>query len=114
MVRVGLIGFGLGGYAFHAPMIRGVAGMELACVLERHTNNAKERYPEVRIARNLDELLSDKSINLVVVTTPNDTHYSYAKACLEAGRHVVVDKPMTPTMAEAEELVRLAAERLYE
>lgn len=111
MVRVGLIGFGLAGYAFHAPMIRGVEGMELACVLERHTNNAKARYPEVRIARNLDEMLSDKSINLAVVATPNDTHYSYAKACLEAGRHVVVDKPMTPTMAEAEELVSLATAR---
>jgi predicted dehydrogenase len=111
MVRVGLIGFGLAGYAFHAPMIRGVKGMELACVLERHTDNAKARYPEVRIARNLDEMLADKSINLLVVATPNDTHYSYAKAGLEAGRHVVVDKPMTPTMAEAEELVQLAAER---
>ena len=111
MVRVGLIGFGLAGYAFHAPMIRGVEGMELACVLERHTDNAKARYPEVRTARNLDEMLSDKSINLVVVATPNDTHYSYAKASIEAGRHVVVDKPMTPTMREAEELVRLAAAR---
>src|SRR5207302_35252 len=90
-------------------MIRGVKGMDLACVLERKTNNAKTRYPEVRIARTLDEMLSDKSINLVVVATPNDTHYSYAKASLEAGRHVVVDKPLTPTMAEAEELVRLAA-----
>ena len=111
MIRVGLIGFGLAGQAFHAPMIRGVKGMELACVLERKTNNAKTRYPEVRIARTLDEMLSDKSINLVVVATPNDTHYSYTKASLEAGRHVVVDKPLTPTMAEAEELVRLAADR---
>lgn len=111
MVRVGLIGFGLAGYAFHAPMIRGVQGVELACVLERRTNNAQARYPEVRIARNLDEMFADQSINLVVVATPNDTHYSYAKASLEAGRHVVVDKPMTPTMAEAEELVRLAAQR---
>ena len=92
-------------------MIRGVKGMELACVLERHTNNAKQRYPDVRIARNLDELLSDKAINLVVVATPNDSHYSYAKAILEADRHVVVDKPLTPTMKEAEELVRLAARR---
>ena len=111
MVRVGLIGFGLAGQAFHAPMIRGVKGMELACVLERHTNNAKQRYPNVRIARSLDELLSDKSINLVVVATPNDSHYSYAKAILEADRHIVVDKPLTPTMKEAEELVRLAAQR---
>src|ERR1700758_5757134 len=56
-------------------------------------------------------MLSDKSINLVVVATPNDTHFSNTKASLEAGRHVVVDKPLTPTMAEAEELVRLAAGR---
>ena len=108
MVRVGLIGFGLAGQAFHAPVIRGVPGMELACILERHTDNAKARYPEVRIARTLPEMLSDKSIGLIVVATPNDSHFSYTKECLEAGRDVVIDKPMTPTMAEAEELVDLA------
>jgi scyllo-inositol 2-dehydrogenase (NADP+) len=111
MVRVGLIGFGLAGQAFHAPVIRGVQGMELACILERHGSNAQKKYPEVRVARTLDEMLSDKSISLVVVATPNDSHYSYTKACLEAGRHVVVDKPFTPTMAEAEQLVLLAAQR---
>ena len=111
MVRVGLIGFGLAGQAFHAPVIRGVKGMELACILERHGSKSKERYPQVRVARTLDELLSDKTINLIVVATPNDSHFSYAKACLEADRHVVVDKPFTPTLAEATELVRLAADR---
>jgi scyllo-inositol 2-dehydrogenase (NADP+) len=111
MVRVGLIGFGLAGQAFHAPMIRGVKGMELACILERRGSHAHERYPDVRVARHLDEMLSDSTITLCVVATPNDSHFSYAKACLEAGRHVVVDKPLTPTMAEAEQLVRLAAER---
>jgi predicted dehydrogenase len=111
MVRVGLIGFGLAGQAFHAPIIRGVEGLQLACVLERHTSNAQKRYPEVRIARTLDEMLSDQSIQLVAVATPNDTHFSYTKACLEAGRDVLLDKPMTPTMAEAEELVRIAKER---
>jgi scyllo-inositol 2-dehydrogenase (NADP+) len=111
MVRVGLIGFGLAGQAFHAPVIRGVQGMELACILERHTNRAQERYPEVRVARTLDEMLSDKTIGLLVVATPNDSHFSYTKACLEAGRDVVVDKPLTPTLKEAEQLVRLAAER---
>lgn len=110
MVRVGLIGFGLAGQAFHAPVIRGVKGMELACILERHGSKSTERYPEVRVARTLEEMLSDKTIGLCVVATPNDSHYSYTKACLEAGRDVVVDKPFTPTMAEAEELVRLAAE----
>jgi predicted dehydrogenase len=111
MVRVGLIGFGLAGQAFHAPVIRGVPGMDLACILERHGSKAKERYPEVRVARTLDEMLSDKTIGLCVVATPNDSHFSYTKACLEAGRDVVVDKPFTPTFAEAEELVRLAADR---
>src|ERR1700747_3171137 len=111
MVRVGLIGFGLAGQAFHAPVIRGVPGMELACIVERHRSNDAKRYPEVRIARSLDEMLSDKSIGLCVVATPNDSHFSYTKACLEAGRDVVVDKPFTPTMREAEELVRLATDR---
>jgi predicted dehydrogenase len=111
MVRVGLIGFGLAGQAFHAPIIRGVEGMELACILERNTNNAKQKYPEVRVARTLDEMLSDKTIGLVAVATPNDSHFSYTKASLEAGRDVVVDKPFTPTMKEAEQLVKLAAER---
>jgi scyllo-inositol 2-dehydrogenase (NADP+) len=111
MVRVGVIGFGLAGQAFHAPVIRGVEGMELACILERHSSKSKPRYPNVRVARNLEEMLSDKSLDLCVVATPNDSHFSYTKACLEAGRHVVVDKPFTPTMAEAEELVRIAAKR---
>jgi scyllo-inositol 2-dehydrogenase (NADP+) len=111
MVRVGLIGFGLAGQAFHAPVIRGVNGMELACILERHGSKAQQKYPEVRVARDLDELLSDKTIGLIVVATPNNSHFSYTKACLEADRDVVVDKPFTPTLAEAEQLVRLAAQR---
>jgi len=111
MVRVGLIGFGLAGQAFHAPVIRGVKGMELACILERHGSNAEKKYPEVRVARTLDEMLSDETIDLCVVATPNDSHFSYTKACLDAGRHVVVDKPLTPTLVEAEKLVRLASKR---
>lgn len=111
MVRVGLIGFGMAGQSFHAPVINGVPGMELACILERRGNNAKEKYPDVRVARTLDELLADKEIQLCVIATPNDSHYEYARACLLAGRDVVVDKPFAPTLFESEELVRLAAER---
>jgi scyllo-inositol 2-dehydrogenase (NADP+) len=110
MVRVGLIGFGLAGQAFHAPVIRGVPGMELACILERRGTRAREKYPEVRVAGTLDDLLADKEIQLCVVATPNDSHFEYARACLLAGRDVVVDKPFAPTLAESEELVRLAAE----
>src|SRR5207237_3059752 len=82
---------------------------ELACIVERHGSLARETYPKVRVARSLDELLSDKTIGLCVVATPNESHFDLTKACLLAGRDVVVDKPFTPTMAEAETLVQLAA-----
>jgi scyllo-inositol 2-dehydrogenase (NADP+) len=111
MVRVGLIGFGMAGQAFHAPVIEGVAGMELACILERRGTRAQEKYPGARVARSLDELLADQQIQLCVIATPNDSHFELARACLLAGRDVVVDKPFAPTLAEAEELARLAAER---
>jgi len=107
MVRVGLIGFGMAGQAFHARVIRGVPGMELACILERRGTRAHEKYPGVRVARTLEELLADKEIQLCVIATPNDSHFELAKACLSADRDVVVDKPFTPTLKESEELVRL-------
>ena len=110
MVRVGIIGFGLAGQAFHAPMIRGVPGMELACIVERRGTRAQEKYPDVRVARTVEEMLADKEIQLCVVATPNDSHFELARACLIAGRDVVVDKPFAPTLRESEELVRLAAE----
>jgi scyllo-inositol 2-dehydrogenase (NADP+) len=111
MVRVGLIGFGLAGQAFHAAVIRGVDGMELACILERRGTRAQERYPEVRVARTMEELLEDKEIKLCVIATPNDSHFELARKSLLAGRDVVVDKPFAPTLAESQELVRLAGER---
>jgi scyllo-inositol 2-dehydrogenase (NADP+) len=111
MVRVGLIGFGLAGQAFHAPVIMAVPGLELACIVERSGARAREKYPDVRAVRTLEELLAEKEIQLCVIATPNDSHFELAKACLLAGRDVVVDKPFAPTLRESEELVRLAAER---
>jgi predicted dehydrogenase len=111
MVRVGLIGFGLAGQAFHAPVIRAVPGMELACIVERSGTRAREKYPDVRVARTVEELLADEEIQLCVVATPNDSHFELARACLLAGRDVVVDKPFAPTLRESDELVRLAADR---
>ena len=111
MVRVGLIGFGLAGQAFHAPVIRAVPGLELAGIVERSGTRAREKYPEMRVVRTIEELLADKEIQLCVVATPNDSHFELARACLLAGRDVVVDKPFAPTLRESEELVRLAADR---
>jgi predicted dehydrogenase len=111
MVDVGLIGFGLAGRAFHAPVIRAVPGLRLAAILQRSGNEAAQLYPDVHTVRSLEELLAMRDIRLVVIATPNDTHYSLARQCLEAGRDVVVDKPFAPTLKEAVELVQLAQER---
>src|SRR5580700_10746537 len=108
MIDVGLIGFGLAGRAFHAQVIRAVPGLHLAAILQRSGDEAAEKYPDVRIVRSLDELLDIKEIQLVVVATPNDTHYPIARECLAAGRDVVVDKPFATTSEEANSLVQLA------
>jgi predicted dehydrogenase len=108
MIEVGLVGFGLAGRAFHAPVIRAVPGLHLAAIVQRSGTEAAEKYPDVRIVRSLEELLSIPRIRLVVIATPNDTHYPFARKCLEAGRDVIVDKPFTTTLEEAVTLVQLA------
>jgi scyllo-inositol 2-dehydrogenase (NADP+) len=111
MIRVGLIGFGLGGRVFHAPLLSSVEGMELDAVLERAGNKAAERYPGIATYRTLEELLGDASLTLIVVTTPNGTHFELARQALRAGKSVVVDKPMAVTSAEIAELIALAREK---
>ncbi|MGB2623333.1 MAG: oxidoreductase [Candidatus Acidiferrum sp.] len=108
MIDVGLIGFGLAGRSFHAPVIRAVEGLRLAAILQRNGNEAAAQYPGVRIVRTLVELLADANIRLVVIATPNDSHYSFAHRCLAADRDVLVDKPFTTTLEKADSLVRFA------
>ncbi len=111
MIRVGLIGFGLGGRVFHAPLISSVEGMELAAVLERTTGKAAARYPGIVTHRSLDAMLADASLDLFVVSTPNGTHFDLARQILQAGRNVVVDKPVAATSPEIAALIRLAANK---
>ena len=107
MIRVGVVGFGLAGRVFHAPLVSSVEGLELAAVMERTSNHAAERYPGIKICRTLEELLKE-SIDLVVVATPSGTHYEVARRVLEAGKPVVVDKPMCTTSEQIAELMQLA------
>jgi len=108
MIDAGLIGFGLGGRAFHAPFLAGVPGLRLAAVLQRHGSEAAEIYPGVKIVRTLEDLVTISSIRLIAISTPNDTHAPLTRACLEAGRDVVLDKPFATTLAEARGLAALA------
>lgn len=108
MIDVGLIGFGFAGRVFHAPIISAVSGLRLRAILQRSGNDASNFYPEAHIVRSMDELLAIDGLRLIVIATPNGSHYPLARQCLLAGRDVVVDKPFTTTFAEAAELVELA------
>ena len=109
MIRVGILGFGMGGRVFHGPLVSSVDGLEFAAVLERATARAVVRYPGVKTFRSLDEMLADSSLGLFVVTTPSGTHFDVARQILEAGRPVVVDKPMSVSAAQIAQLIRLAS-----
>jgi predicted dehydrogenase len=108
MIRVGLVGFGMAGRVFHAPLISSVEGLELAAVLERNSDNAAQRYPGITTYRSLEAMLADASLGLFVVATPNGTHFEIARQILEAGKSVVVDKPTAITSSEIAQLMELA------
>ena len=107
-IAVGLIGYGIAGAVFHAPLIRACPQLRLAAVATSRTEQV-EALGGVRAVATVGELLSDPEIQLVVVASPSDTHFELAAAALAAGKHVVVDKPFTLTAAEADELIHRAA-----
>lgn len=110
IINTGIIGFGLSGRVFHAPFIHSHPGFHLIKINERHHHHSKEIYPYVKVVRDHKELLADRSIDLIIVATPNIYHYPMSRECLLAGKHVVIEKPFTPSSGEAEELIRLSGE----
>jgi scyllo-inositol 2-dehydrogenase (NADP+) len=111
MIRVGLVGFGMAGRVFHAPLISSVEGLQLAAVVERHSNHAAERYAGIPTYRSLDEMLADASLNVIVVATPSGSHFEVARQVIDAGKNVVVDKPVAVRSTEIAELIALANKR---
>lgn len=101
----------MSGVVFHAPFIDVNAKFNLYGVLERTENEAEKRYPAIKTFRSLEDLLADVTIELVVINTPNITHFDFAKKVINAGKHLVIEKPFTATVAEAEELIALAKEK---
>ncbi len=107
-INTAICSFGLSGRVFHAPFIDINPGFTFYAVWERAKNLAQEKYPGVKTYRTLADMLADNLVELVIVNTPNYTHYEYAKKALEAGKHVVVEKPFTIRVEEANELIALA------
>ncbi|NOR87681.1 MAG: oxidoreductase [Bacteroidales bacterium] len=111
IINTAIIGFGLSGRVFHAPFIHEHPGFQLSKVVERHRKDAQAIYHGIETIRSFEEILADESIELVVICTPNIYHYSMAKASLEAGKDIVIEKPFMPNSAKADEIIKLAEKK---
>ncbi len=110
-ITTGILSYGLSGSLFHAPFLNSHDGFEWVAVTERSTKKAQRSFPEVVSYDSVDALIADPSIELVVVNTPNYSHFDYAKKALEANKHVLIEKPFTVTSNEAQQLFGLAKEK---
>lgn len=111
-MKTGVVGFGAAAQFMHLPFIITHPEFELTTILQRHGDSAKERYPFVHIARSLEEMLADESLELIVVTTPNDSHLDYAFRALDAGKHVLLEKPFTIHSEDAKKLIAQAEKKI--
>ncbi|QAV24562.1 oxidoreductase [Proteus hauseri] len=109
-LNVGIIGYGYASKTFHAPLITTTEGLHLSAISSSDENKVKQDFPDMTVYANSQALLDDPSLDLIVIPTPNDTHYSLASQALAKGKHVVVDKPFTLTLGEAEKLTQQATE----
>lgn len=106
--NIAILGFGLSGSTFHAPLINSIPGLKITHILSSQVLKITQLYPLVKVVSDLDEILGDSTIDLVVNTLPNLEHYAVTKRCLQAGKHVVVEKPFVIDSADGEELIELA------
>lgn len=108
VINTAIIGFGLSGRVFHAPFLHCHTGFNMLKVIERNHQYSKEIYPYIEVVKDYKEVINDPNIDLVVVSTPNIYHYHMVKEALYAGKHVVIEKPVTATSKEADELIEIA------
>ncbi|MEG3081773.1 oxidoreductase [Halomonas sp. 5021] len=110
-INVGLVGYGFASKTFHAPLIQATEGLDLVAVSSSDAAKVRADLPDVEVESKTVALCERKDIDLIVIPTPNDTHFPLAKAALTAGKHVVVDKPFTVTLSEAKQLKALATDK---
>jgi scyllo-inositol 2-dehydrogenase (NADP+) len=108
IIRCGICSYGMSGKLFHAPFIHAHPGYRLSAIVERHNHDSKERYPDAKLYRSVEEMCADTTLGLIVVNTPTHLHYAQAKMVLQSGKHLVIEKPFTIAVKEAEELTALA------
>jgi scyllo-inositol 2-dehydrogenase (NADP+) len=108
-IRVGIIGFGLSGRYFHAPLLLAHPGFSIKMVSTSREQEAKALVPDVQVVGDPSTLTRNPDIDLIVNCAPNTFHFSYSAEALETGKHVVIEKPFVTTVAEGERLIELAA-----
>lgn len=111
LIKTAIASFGMSGQVFHGPLLKVNKGFDVLCILERNKSISKNLFPEATIVKSYDELLSNDAIELVIINTPDVLHFEMAKQAIEAGKHIVVEKPLAQKSCEAAELVRLAKEK---
>jgi predicted dehydrogenase len=112
MIRVAVIGYGLAGRVFHAPLVSATEGLELAAIVSSRKDEIAAAYPDVAVHSDPEAVFADPAIDLVVVATPNDSHFDLAARAIDAAKHVVIDKPFALTSGEARALIAKARGRL--
>lgn len=107
-ITTGMLAYGMSGKLFQGPFIEAHPGFRLYAVTERNAKNAEKDFPNIISYNSTDELIADEKIELVVINTPNNTHYELSKKALKAGKHILVEKPFAATVEEAKEIFSLA------
>ena len=113
-INTALAGFGSGGRIYNAPIFSSVPGFRITKILTSNPSNvaaAENDFPQASVVSHFEEILKDKEVELVIVLLPNHLHYGYVKKALEAGKHVLVEKPFTTNVSEADELIQLAQKK---
>lgn len=107
-IKVGVVGYGISAKVFHLPFLHIIPEFEVVSILERTRSESQKQFPHVKVVRDIDELVADPTLDLIVITTPNETHLPYATKALENNKHVVLEKPFTITSEEGLQLVEIA------
>lgn len=110
-INMGIIGYGLSGSVFHAPLISHLPNLNLKAIVTSKNERKKhieKLYPNTKVYKKSKKIFSDESIDCVVISVPNRFHFEIAKKALNNNKHVIIEKPFTPTVKEADKLIKLA------
>lgn len=107
-INVGIIGFGLSAAVFHAPILTQIPQLHLSAIVSSRREAVLTHYPNVTVYSNTNDLFNDPNIDLIIITAPNQEHFPLAKAALENGKHVIVEKPFVLNSQQGEALIALA------